>query len=512
MFASALIVFREVLEAALVVSVVMAATRGVTRRGFWVAGGILAGVVGSGIVAALASTIADSVEGTGQEILNAAILFTVVALLAWHVSWMSVHGREMAAQMRQVGAQVAEGARHMSMLTVIIGLAVTREGAEVALMLQGLFVGTEVAPMLTGAFIGLGAGVLAGLAIYAGFVALPVGRMFALTNWLLILIAAGMAARGANYLVQAGWLPSLGTRLWDTSHILSEQSLVGEFMATLVGYIARPNGVQALSYALTVAGIAGLMNLVRRKYRPGRGIATACVAMAAMMAFVPVADASSVKSPRVVQGEFEIEHEGVYKSDSVSSKDGAREFEFAAAYAFTPFWKTELEFELEGEADEKVKHTVTKWENTFQLAQPGEFYVDPALYVELALGANGDTNNVTSGVILGKDIAKTSNLLNLLIQKDIGSRAREGYAFRYNWQTVYQVKPWFEPGFELFGNTNRASDFDRQKLDIGPLITGYVPGFANGQKVKYELGYLFGATDTSPDGTLKWKLEYEFFL
>src|SRR4249920_1537526 len=87
--AAALIVFREVLEAALIIGIVLAASRGVPGRGTIAAGGILAGAIGAIVVAALAGKIADAMSGIGQEVLNAGILGAAVLMLGWHNVWMS---------------------------------------------------------------------------------------------------------------------------------------------------------------------------------------------------------------------------------------------------------------------------------------------------------------------------------------------------------------------------------------------------------------------------------------
>jgi high-affinity Fe2+/Pb2+ permease len=99
MFATALIVFREVLEAALIIGIVLAACRGIPRRGLMVSGGITAGLAGAVVVATAAGTIAEAASGMGQEILNACILGAAVLMLGWHNVWMSRHGREIARHM-----------------------------------------------------------------------------------------------------------------------------------------------------------------------------------------------------------------------------------------------------------------------------------------------------------------------------------------------------------------------------------------------------------------------------
>ena len=222
MLAAALIVFREVLEAALVVSILMAATQGMPHRRRWISLGIAGGVVGAGIVAAMTSILATMFNGAGQDIVNAFILFAATVLISWHVVWMNSHGRKMASDMRAAAKRVAEGERHMSILAIVVGLAVLREGSEIVLMLDGLWTTGSPLAMIGGGALGLIGGIAAGTLMYFGFVALPIGRVFTLTNGVLVLIAAGMAAHGANFLAQTGLVSSLGGRIWDTTAFLPD--------------------------------------------------------------------------------------------------------------------------------------------------------------------------------------------------------------------------------------------------------------------------------------------------
>ena len=124
MIASAIIVFREVLEAALILSIVAAATRSIAGRNAWLGLGVAGGVLGAIVVAAFASAIAESMEGMGQEVFNAAVLLLAVGMLGWHNIWMQRHGRELAAEMNAVGAAVSSGARPLYAVAVAVGLAV----------------------------------------------------------------------------------------------------------------------------------------------------------------------------------------------------------------------------------------------------------------------------------------------------------------------------------------------------------------------------------------------------
>jgi high-affinity iron transporter len=269
MLAAAIIVFREVLEAALIVGIVMAAARSVPGRGRWVGLGIAAGVLGAALVAGFAETISEAAAGMGQEMLNAAVLFAAVAMLGWHNVWMGRHACEMTAQMGAVGSAVQAGERPLYALAVVVGVAVLREGSEVVLFLYGL-AATQAAQggaaeMLAGGLLGLAAGVVVGLATYGGLLRVPTRRLFAVTSGLIVLLASGMAAQGAGFLMQAGLLPSLGGTLWDTSWLLSETSIPGRVLHTLVGYVAQPDGTQLVFYLGTLLTIVALMRLVARR-------------------------------------------------------------------------------------------------------------------------------------------------------------------------------------------------------------------------------------------------------
>ncbi len=278
MLATAIIVFREVLEASLVVGIVLAASRGVPRRGVWVGSGIAAGVLGAGLVAACADAIAAAVNGVGQELFNAAILFTAVAMLGWHNIWMHRHGRELAGAAATLGRAVAGGSRPLYALGLVIAIAVLREGSEAVLFLYGVAIasGAGGSSMLLGGVLGLAGGVGIGGLIYFGLLAIPMRRLFAVTSWLILLLAAGMASQGAAFLMQANWLPALGNEVWNTSWLLSEKSLLGLLLHVLIGYSAQPAGIQVVFYLGTVLIIGGVMWLLTPSAAaPPRSVATA---------------------------------------------------------------------------------------------------------------------------------------------------------------------------------------------------------------------------------------------
>jgi high-affinity iron transporter len=265
MAAAALIVFREMLEAALVVGIVMAATRGIPKRNAWIGLGVVGGVAGAILVAMFAEAVASAAEGMGQELFNATILFVAVAMLGWHNIWMSRHGRQMSRELKAVGEDIRSAGRPISALAIVVGVAILREGSEVVLFLYGIAAGQDVqaSAMLAGSALGLALGAAAGMVIYFGLVRIAGRYLFAATGGLILFLAAGLAAQAARLLNQAGYLPTLGRDLWDTSALLPDDGAVGNLLHILVGYTARPDGIQLIFYIAALIVIGGLMYLMR---------------------------------------------------------------------------------------------------------------------------------------------------------------------------------------------------------------------------------------------------------
>jgi len=242
----------------------MAATRGVPQRGRWVTIGIVAGVLGAAVVAMFAGVISDAFQGSGQELFNASVLGIAVIMLMWHNAWMARHGREIADEIRRVGAAVSEGSKPLTALSIVIGLAVLREGSEVVLFLYGIMAqGTSGSALLVGGILGIAAGAAFTALTYFGLLAIPSRHIFSVTTWLIALLAAGMAAQSVQFLNNAGLVVALDQTVWDSSWLLSEGSIVGKLMHILIGYTERPTEMQLLVYAAVLVAMYILMRIAR---------------------------------------------------------------------------------------------------------------------------------------------------------------------------------------------------------------------------------------------------------
>lgn len=274
MIAALIIVFREMIEAGLIIGIALAVTRQIPHGKRWIAGGVAVGILGSSILAVFTGTIAATFEGMGQELFNAAIMAVAVVMLGWHNIWMARHGRELAREIMSAGDAVAAGSRSIAALAVVVGVAVLREGAEVVLFLYSIIAGGE-SPMALA--IGGASGLLLGAALtavtYLGLVQIPSRYLFATTGLLIAFLAAGLAAQSVLFLERAGVVTAFDTIMWDSSWLLSESSVTGSILHTLIGYMEQPTGAELLAYLVTLVTILTLSRILNPRRMPQKATA-----------------------------------------------------------------------------------------------------------------------------------------------------------------------------------------------------------------------------------------------
>lgn len=520
MLGTSIIVFREVLEAALIISIVLAATRMLPASRLWAMLGVAGGLAGAVAVAFGAEWIVAAADGMGQEILNASILLAAAAMLAWHAIWMAGHGRELAKQAKDLGQQVLSGDKSLFAIAVVIGAAVLREGAETVLFLYGLARGSDMTAMdvMSGGLIGLAGGAVAGASLYFGLTRIPARLLFSVTNWMILFLLAGMAAQGTGFLVQAGFVPPIVEPAWDTSWLLSDTSVFGKVMHTLVGYQARPAGIQLLVYVLSFASVALLTRVNTPKF-VSVGVKAAAAALAAGFALAaqptPAMAEFKMRYPNIDYREVEIENNFSATFDKRADHNHNLTFPTEVGIGILPFWFTEIEFEASKVRDEPATFDALTFENYFMLTEPGQYWLDFSIFAEYASARiDGEPDSVKLGLLFQKQSGKFLNTLNLYWEKPVGRDAEPVDTGIYAWQTRYMLDPLFQPGIEIYGEVadlNHPGRFQDQDLRIGPMFAGsYNLGQIGGKgKIKYEAGYLFGLTDATDDGAVRTRLEYE---
>ncbi len=260
-----IVAFREILEIAIILGVVLAATLGIEGRRFWVMLGIVSGILGSVIIAFFTENIANFFAGFGQEILNASILFIASLMIIWTAIWMSTHAKNLIAHIKNKSVKIIDGDLPLHTISIIIALAVLREGSEIVLFSYGMLVsGEKIHNIILGIISGTIVSSILGILIYFSIIAIPTKYIFKVSTYLLVFLAAGMASIGAQNLVAADFFSNYSSELWDSSFLLTEESIVGKILHSLFGYVSRPTLIQVIFYLGTV-GVFFISNYLVKK-------------------------------------------------------------------------------------------------------------------------------------------------------------------------------------------------------------------------------------------------------
>lgn len=252
MFQIGVIVFREILEISLIIGILALATSGVKGRYKYILFGLLLGILGSVVLAFSMDQISESFDGSGQEIFNGTILLLASLMIGWTVIWMTQHAKKISAHLKQLGKRVIDGKEPIYALIPITALSVLREGIEIVLFSYGAFVsGQDIAELVLGGMTGLLVGIIAGFALYLGLLKMLGKYFFTVTSWILIFLSAGMASASVGFFSSAGIVSELGI-LWNSSSLIRQESLIGQILHALFGYVDKPSITQALVYLIVV--------------------------------------------------------------------------------------------------------------------------------------------------------------------------------------------------------------------------------------------------------------------
>lgn len=221
-----------------------------------------------------------------------------------------------------------------------------------------------------------------------------------------------------------------------------------------------------------------------------------------------------VYQPYAETGEWEYETTGQYDFDPVKNKNAVQEYKNTIGYGVNSFWHTEVEAEMETLPTDvtitRLKATHIEWENIFQLAPKDEYWLDPGIYLAYEVPLiDKQVGKFEGKILLEKDFHKISNVLNISFNKEVGGSAANPHIDGgISWSTKYRLTQYFEPGFEYWNDFNAIAhqlDYNQQNHQVGPVFYGRLT-----RHIKYNVGYLFGISDTAPRGELKWVIEYEF--
>ncbi len=272
MVAAGLITFREGLEAALIVGIALGYLKKIGRsdhqRYIW--GGVAVAILASlGMVLGLQS-LGAQLTGRAEKIFEGSTMFLAVAILTWMIFWMRYQARYIKVALeRDIQVAVAQGEGWG--LFGLAFVAVVREGVETALFLSAAALVSAGADTLWGGLLGLAAAVMIGYLVFATTVRLDIRRFFDVTSLLLLLFAAGLLAHGVHEFQEAGFIPVVVEHLWDTNHILDENSTLGSTLKALLGYNGNPSLIEVLSYlGYYIVVLAGVRWWISRFAQPIR--------------------------------------------------------------------------------------------------------------------------------------------------------------------------------------------------------------------------------------------------
>jgi len=442
---------------------------------------------------------------------------------------MSRHGRELAVSARVIGEAVISGSRPLYVLAVVCSVAVLREGSETVLFLYGIAAGggAGAVALIAGGALGLAGGIAAGTVLYLGLLRIPTQRLFAVTNWMVLLLSAGMAAQAAGFLVQADLLPPLGEAIWDSSALLTEDSIFGKALHTLIGYVSRPDGIQILFYLVTLFGIWLLARSIGKRASPppavtlrrGTEVPLVVILLFSALGAGTAAQAQfKVRYPIVDYREFEIEHFGdTTFGPPKSGQSNNQRYTTEYGYGPLPNWFFELGNELRALNGENITYDATEIESYWQLTPTGKYWGDLALFGEFEYPARkNDAKSYTFGPLAQAEFGEIAgygalHTANLLFTKTVGNNSTEATQLNLAWQSRLLVHPLIAPGFEYYGQIDEILNPGTpasQQHRIGPVLVGLY-NFAPYGKLKYEAGYLFGLTSATERGAVRWRLEYE---
>ena len=262
MLATFVVVWRESLEAVLVVAILLAYLRriGHADKYRYIYLGVAIALAACLGFARIAAFLEGLFEGAGEEIFQASIIALAVVVVTTMVIWMHRQAGSLRASLEGQAALAIERGQVFS-LALLAALAVFREGCETVLFLWGLAMSSTASTgeMLGAGAAGAAAAVVMGYLLFLGAARLNLKMFFEVTAAALLLIAAGMLAQAANKLIGVGVLPAIVGQVWNSAWLLDERGPLGSIAAMLLGYRSRPSLMEVAVYILYFPPVLFLM-------------------------------------------------------------------------------------------------------------------------------------------------------------------------------------------------------------------------------------------------------------
>jgi high-affinity iron transporter len=265
------IVWRESVEALLVVGILYAWLRNGdadARRGIpYLWAGVAAGLLAAIALGAALIGFTEELSGDAQDYFQTAMVLVACALIVQMVLWMKQHGRTMKRDMEASLQQSKQDANWWG-VTLLVALAIAREGSETVIFLYGLGFGQSGhvdATQYLAVALGLGLAFLTFYLLQLGGKIFSWRLFFRVTEIMLLFLAAGLFETGVDKLIDKEILPVIVNQIWDSSRLLDDSSTFGSLVATLTGYRAHPAGMNLLAYAVYWAVVFTLLRVSKHR-------------------------------------------------------------------------------------------------------------------------------------------------------------------------------------------------------------------------------------------------------
>ncbi|WP_138497444.1 iron uptake transporter permease EfeU [Nostoc sp. PA-18-2419] len=251
MLATFLIMFREGVEAALIVGIIASYLKQTGRtylmKAVWI-GVILATLLCLALAIILQATSGDFPQQQ-QELFAGVISLVAVGVLTWMVFWMRRAARSIKGELHsQIETAISQGDRWGLALVGMSFFAVLREGLETVVFLLASFQQNLGFGVPLGAVLGYAGAIAVGVGIYQGGVRINLGRFFKWTGAFIILVAAGLFAGAVRAFHEAGIWNSLQNTVFDASRTLPTHGVIGSVLAGIFGYNEAPTVGEVIAY------------------------------------------------------------------------------------------------------------------------------------------------------------------------------------------------------------------------------------------------------------------------
>jgi hypothetical protein len=235
------------------------------------------------------------------------------------------------------------------------------------------------------------------------------------------------------------------------------------------------------------------------------------------------ADYSVVSPDAIDYGKLLIQHDGDILVGSRNTNGGAQGYTVSVGTGVTEWWDAVVELAYDHAPGDSQPSRMTQAvvTSTIELTEPGDDFVDAGVYLEYGqtvMHSNVQgSNEVTVGPTIGKDIGRTTHTVNLFVTRLLGPDVNShGLDFNYAWQSRWNLWEMLSPAMEIYGDAGTFGHMPRlaqQQLLAGPVALGSIGfeqlGLGPAGRLRYEIGWLFGATPATATGTLRWHLEVE---